>query len=200
MKTKAIGRILLLSLLSLSMNSNAQTFSQGDMIFDVIAGGPNFSKAFVGGDFTLDSDESETVTGLLPVGLRGEFMLTDKFGIGLEITYASGKRVYDYSLGTDMYMDTWEHNKLRILPTFNFHFLDSDMIDLYGALGVGMKNVNYSWESTDIDGFDGLELPTGKISSKLAIGMRVFFTDNIGANLAFGLGGPLVNGGLSLRI
>jgi len=200
MKTKLISAFLFLGLLNFTVKSNAQTFSQGDIIIDVLAGGPNFSKTFVGGDLDLVEGESEEVSGMLPVGLRGEFMVTDKFGIGLEFTYASGKREFNYSDGTDNYTDTWKHNKLRVLPTFNMHFLDSDMADLYISLGAGIKNVNYTWESTDVDALDALDIPTGKISGKLAIGTRIFFSDNIGINLAFGIGGPLVNGGLSIRL
>ncbi len=192
--------LLVVSLFTFSLTSNAQTYSEGDFIFDIIAGGPNFSKAFVGGDVDLTGEGNEEVTGMLPIGARGEYMIADKFGIGLEITFASGKRVYDYTFGGDDYIDTWKHNKLRILPTFNFHFLDSDVADLYLGIGAGFKNVNYTFESTDEDALGGLELPTGKIAAKLALGSRFYFNDNIGLNVAFALGGPLVSGGLSFRV
>ena len=87
MKTKLISAVLFLGLLSFTSQTNAQTFSQGDIIVDVLAGGPNFSKLFVGGDIGLEEGETESLSGMLPVGLRGEFMVTDKFGIGLEVTW-----------------------------------------------------------------------------------------------------------------
>lgn len=177
----------------------AQTYSLGTTVIDVFAGGPNVSKAFVGGATNLN-DGTETLTGMMPIGLRGEYLVTDKFGIGLEVTYASGKRVYTYSENGNAYIVTGEHNKMRVLPTFNFHFLDNEKVDFYLALGAGLKNVNYTWTSTNPDESDELDLPTGKISSKLGIGTRIFFTDNIGVNFAFGIGGPLINGGLSVKI
>jgi hypothetical protein len=157
------------------------------------------SKAFVGGAASIN-DGSETLTGILPVGLRAEYLVTDNFGIGLEVTYASGKRVYNYDDNGTSYTITGEHNKMRVLPTFNFHFLDSETVDFYASLGVGLKDVNYTWTSTNTNDIDDLDFPTGKISSKFALGTRIFFTDNFGVNFAFGIGGPLVNGGLSIKI
>ena len=198
-KNSLFTGLLTLALFACSSLSHAQTYSLGTTIIDVFAGGPNVSKVFVGGAASLN-EGTETLTGILPIGLRAEYMVTDKFGIGLEVSYASGKRVYDYSQIDTAYTITGEHNKLRVLPTFNFHFLDNETVDLYLALGVGMKDVNYIWSSTNNNDIDDLEFPTGKISSKLALGTRIFFTDNIGANFAFGIGGPLINGGLSIKI
>ncbi len=202
MKTKnnLITGLFTIALVVVATVTQAQTYSLGTTVVDVFAGGPNVSKAFVGGSSSLNTDGSETLTGMLPIGVRGEYLVTDKFGIGIEVTYASGKRVYTYEESGSQYSITGEHNKMRVLPTFNFHFLDNENVDLYLALGVGLKNVNYKWSSTNANDIDDLDFPTGKISSKFAIGTRIFFTENIGANFAFGIGGPLVNGGLSFRI
>ena len=201
MKTKnnLITGVLTMALLACTSLLQAQTYSLGTTVVDVIAGGPNVSKAFVGGAASIN-EGNETLTGIMPIGLRGEYLVTDKFGIGLEFTYASGKREYTYTDNGNEYVITGEHNKLRVLPTFNFHFLDNETVDLYLALGAGLKNVNYKWSSTNDADEDDLDLPTGKISSKLAIGTRIFFSENIGANFAFGIGGPLINGGISFRI
>ncbi len=201
MKTKntLLSGLLTFALLACTSLAQAQTYSIGTTVIDVFAGGPNMSKLFVGGAASTN-EGNETLTGVLPIGLRAEYMVTEKFGIGLELSYASGKRVYDYTQNDTAFTITGEHSKMRVLPTFNFHFLDNETVDLYVALGVGLKDVSYVWSSTNNIDTDDLDLPTGKISSKLAIGTRIFFTDNIGANFAFGIGGPLVNGGLSIRI
>ncbi|MCO4818179.1 MAG: outer membrane beta-barrel protein [Bacteroidetes bacterium] len=201
MKTKntLLSGLLTFALLACTSLAQAQTYSIGTTVIDVFAGGPNVSKVFVGGAASIN-EGSETLTGVLPIGLRAEYMVTEKFGIGLELSYASGKRIYDYTQNDTAFTITGEHSKMRVLPTFNFHFLDNETVDLYVALGVGLKDVSYVWSSTNNNDIDDLDFPTGKISSKLAIGTRIFFTDNIGANFAFGIGGPLVNGGLSIRI
>ena len=201
MKTKntLLSGLLTFALLACTSLAQAQTYSIGTTVIDVFAGGPNVSKVFVGGAASIN-EGSETLTGILPIGLRAEYMVTEKFGIGLELSYASGKRIYDYTQNDTAFTITGEHSKMRVLPTFNFHFLDNETVDLYVALGVGLKDVSYVWSSTNNNDIDDLDFPTGKISSKLAIGTRIFFTDNIGANFAFGIGGPLVNGGLSIRI
>ena len=36
------------------------------------------------------------------------------------------------------------------------------------------------------------------LSVRVGLGMNYFFTENIGMNLEFGLGGPLIQGGLAL--
>ena len=178
-KNSLINGLFTLALLAMVTSASAQTFSQGEIVIDVLAGGPNVSKVFVGDGSTLFEDGTDKVTGMMPIGARGEYLVSDKFGIGLEFTYASGKRVYDYTEGGENYITTWKHNKLRILPTFNYHFLDNETVDLYMSFGVGMKSVNYTWESTNENDLDAIDIPTGKISSKFAIGTRIFFTENI---------------------
>jgi outer membrane protein W len=88
------------------------------------------------------------------------------------------------------------------MVSMNYHFLDNDKIDAYTNLGVGFKNRSYKYESTDPTAVNddlgvGTLLP---LALRAGVGMRYFFTDNIGLNLNVGLGqGGWVNGGISAK-
>ena len=80
------------------------------------------------------------------------------------------------------------------------HFLDNDALDAYAMVGAGYKQRTYFYETNEPgyedDSIDGIN----PIAFRIGAGMRYFFTDNIGANLAIGFGqGGLINGGISAR-
>lgn len=186
-----------------SFNSNAQAVKKGDVLVDTYYGVVNlFNLAFKG---TLGSVASNASSSSIDhLGVRGEYMLIDKFGIGLDIdfnkvgvsystvtTENSNTVVYTYNIGSQ---------NIRSSASFNFHFADSDKLDAYLGLGAGYNYRSYTASSTDAGYSYTASGAITPIAFKLALGMRYFFTDNLGANFAMGIGqGGLVNGGLSFK-
>lgn len=184
--------------------ANAQAVEEGTVLIDAYYGFPNlygttFKKAYANSDQQMDVN----ISSLGPVGLRGEYLVSDKIGIGLDLGFNNTKlnfkevsfydgKTYDYDYKTQ---------KIGAMVTFNYHFIESnDNLDAYFMVGAGYANRSFEFSSTDPNysavKADGI-LP---IASRLGVGMRYFFTDNLGANLAIGFGqGGLLNGGLSLR-
>lgn len=203
MKKIILSAVTALTLLS-SGNVSAQVVEQGNMIFDVYYGFPNlYSTVFRAAYTNSGSEENIKIGGLGPVGIRGEYMLADKFGIGLDIGFNNTKlsfsefdvvdnKTYDYNFTTQ---------KIGAMVTFNYHFLDNDQVDLYGVFGVGYGNRSFKFESTDpLYDNSNVDAPI-PVASRLGVGLRYFFTDNIGANIALGFGqGGLINAGLSVKI
>jgi hypothetical protein len=179
--------------------ANAQAVSQGNVIVDAYYG---WGSVF--GNLLQQSAGAVNVSyrNIGTAGVRFEYMVGNRFGIGLESNFKSTSLSQTRSSwdGMTNYEDKISWNRFRVMPRFNFHFLDADKVDVYSAIAVGYANHNVSAQSTEPDyaGFQ-MNIPFN-IGTRIATGMRYFFTDNLGANIEFGLGGgDLIHFGLSAR-
>lgn len=201
-------KVLFLGVFATSMlvssNVKAQAVEQGNVIVDVYYGFPNlYTSVFKALYASADTDSK--VSGIGPLGLRGEYMVADKFGIGLDLGFNNTKIVDPYTVTngstTTTYEATYATKKIGAIATFNYHFLDNDKVDAYAVFGIGYGNRTFTDESTE-PGYVpfvsvGSFIP---VASKIGVGMRYFFTDNIGANLALGFGqGGVINAGISAK-
>ena len=123
-----------------------------------------------------------------------EVMLTDKMGVGIEGTWASATVRY---IGNNGLIYTAGVDKIRVLAKMSFHFATGEKVDPYLTWGLGYKNTNvYTNEPSAVN---DISLNIVPIAFRVGIGMRYFFTDMIGVNAEVGLGGPMMQGGLSLK-
>ena len=197
---------ILLSAIALCIGNNvsAQAVSQGNIIIDPYYGYPNFGSTFAKSlEGTVDNIN---VTGIGPAGLRAEYMVADNFGLGIDFIYNSvNVKGTSDSLNTDgTVYKTYDvktfAQRYRVHLRMNYHFVSTDAVDAYVGFGVG-TNIRRFGVVTDYPNFDdsavsGALIP---ISARLALGMRYYFTENIGLNLELGIGGPVMSGGLSLK-
>jgi hypothetical protein len=215
--------LLFMGVAALSATSMAQTqVGQGDFIIDPYIGVPNWANATLYNDvsFSDDSDVTDYKTngGMLSYGGRIEYLLSDDFGIGADINYeVSGfnyndlRSVYDESTMTYQnvkYNYDYKSKKLRAMVRLNYHFVQNERVDAYTAFAAGYKRVVRSTDSSD-PAFDpdeddlfsdgnGAIFP---ISLRLAIGTRIYFTNNIGAHLELGIfGGSILQFGVSVKL
>jgi hypothetical protein len=193
-------------------NISTAQVEEGNMLIDLYYGFPNSSKTLYS---TFESVPGYKSKGIGPVGGRFTYMIADNFGVGVDVNYVSGGAEYTDEVSEyDSTTMTWTDNtysiersvtKIRVMARFDYHFVQTEMADAYVGFGAGYKYKNTTWRSTnpngtedELDGglFDGL-VP---VAARIAVGTRLFFTDNIGINLELGLGGgPLMSGGLSLK-
>jgi len=182
---------------------NAQAVKKGDLIFDGYYGFVNlFNWAFKG---TIGAvAENGTSSSMDHAGVRGEYLLIDKLGLGIDLDYNTVNVSYNsttidngntivnnYKIGSQ---------NLRSSATFNYHFSDSDKLDAYFGLGAGYNYRSYSYSSTEVGYSYKSSGSIFPVAFKLALGMRYFFTENIGANVAMGIGqGGLINGGICFK-
>lgn len=185
--------------------ANAQAVSKGNLIIDAYYGFPNLYKTVFKAAYANSGEELNLkIGGIGPLGGRIEYMLADKIGLGLDIGFSNttidyqeydsfDDRTYDYELKTQ---------KLGVMVTFNYHFLqNADKFDAYAMAGAGYGNRTFDSSSNDpfytSESFNGL-IP---VALRIGAGMRYFFTDNIGLNVAIGLGqGGILNAGISVKI
>lgn len=201
------GILLFSALIGFSVNTTAQTVQKGNFIIDPYYGGPNFGKKLVSG---LSTNEYSTSNykGLGPLGLRAEYMLADKFGIGVDFIYNSVSTDLKFdSLNTDgslykTYNGTGAMRRIRVQLRFNYHFVTTEVLDAYVGVGAGSNTRIWSAKSNHPE-YAFNNTATGTLipfSMRVAVGMRYYFIPNLGVHAEIGIGGPVISAGLSVKI
>jgi opacity protein-like surface antigen len=197
--------IILFAVIICVMNvqrTQAQIVEEGNLVIDAYYGWPNLYKTALKTLYVDGTATSSKVGSIGPLGARFEYMLSDVVGIGAEFGYVntfvewrdagfSGTTTYDYKVSAP---------KIHALIRMNFHFTQHDKVDAYGGFGVGYKNRSFKFESNDPDYTGGKIDSFFPVGIRLCVGVRYFFNENIGLNTEFGLGGPLLSFGVSVKI
>lgn len=201
---------------------NSQIY-KGDIIIDPYIGAPNWANSLL---FNQYSGNNTSVTNYnvvgspLSYGARLEYMIADKVGIGADVNYevsgfsynyvgyrydASGNYIYDIN-GNPIsanYNAEYKAKKLRAMFRLNYHFLQSEKVDVYSGFAAGYKSVNRTSMTTPNDpsntdvSVNGAIVP---VTIRLAIGTKIYFTQHIGAHIELGaFGGGLIQFGLSAK-
>jgi hypothetical protein len=94
--------------------------------------------------------------------------------------------------------------RVRAQLRFNYHFnITNPNVDSYIGVGAGTNNrfrstLENGVDITENDGISNFTLVP--FSIRVAAGLRYYFTANIGINAEIGIGGPVISGGLSIRL
>jgi len=146
------------------------------------------------------------------IGFKFEYLITPKIGVGFEYTYASltlrytqeesilGSNNINYFKKSEYQANLYKH---RILGRVNYHFYTTEKFDSYAAFGIGFKTSQLN--SNNIEDYPFVKLfnlglsNIFPVSYRAGIGFRYFITNNIGLNGEFGLGGPIIQTGLTLK-
>ena len=205
MKNKIKKIVGLIALCMLPILSIGQINNEGTFIFDPYYGFPNFGKVFVN---DIDNASSDVSTiGIGPMGIRAEYMLADKFGVGIDFIYNSINGTYQIdSLNFDgsifqSYDTKLAMQRYRVQVRMNYHFVTNDRLDAYVGFGVGTntRRFVYSTDKPNAEEYSssGSLIP---VSARIALGMRYYFNNNIGINSELGIGGPMLSVGVSVRL
>ena len=205
MKNKIKKIVGLIALCMLPILSIGQINNEGTFIFDPYYGFPNFGKVFVN---DIDNASSDVSTiGIGPMGIRAEYMLADKFGVGIDFIYNSINGTYQIdSLNFDgsifqSYDTKLAMQRYRVQVRMNYHFVTNDRLDAYVGFGVGTntRRFVYSTDKPNAEEYSssGSLIP---VSARIALGMRYYFHNNIGINSELGIGGPMLSVGVSVRL
>lgn len=200
-----IKNLILGCILTFSMSfSFGQVNPEGSVVIDPYYGFPNFGVSFVKG-FVPENSELK-ISGVGPCGIRGEYFLSDKFGLGLDFIYnnVSAKGTID-SMNIDgslyhTYNYKLDFQRYRVHVRMNYHFVNDEKLDAYIGFGAGTNTRRIVVKSDDPqyakNKVTGALLP---VSARIALGMRYYFSPNIGFNAEIGLGGPVLSTGISFR-
>lgn len=211
MKKITISILTITALLFGTSNASAQAVEEGNVIVDLYYGFPNlYTSVFKAAYANSGTEVDLKIGGIGPVGLRGEYMVADKVGVGLDIgfnnssvSYSENTTEYNSSTGNYdpvTYRYDFKTSKIGVMATFNYHFLDNDKVDAYVVIGAGYGKRSFDFSSTDPN-YENTTIQGGiPVASRVGVGMRYFLTDNIGLNMGIGFGqGGIANAGVSFK-
>jgi outer membrane protein W len=198
---KLILPLLALTMMLATTKTNAQALEQGNVIIDAYYGFPNLYSTVFEAAYESSNSTGLTLGSQGPLGIRAEYLITDKVGFGIDLGMNSSSISYsEADINNNIYDYKFTTRKIGAIFTFNYHFVENDKLDAYFVVGGGYGNRTFKFTSTDPNYIEESVESIIPISYKIGLGMRYFFTENIGANLALGLGqGGLVNAGISAK-
>ena len=212
--------ITTVTLVLIGINSFSQT-KTGDVFVDVYYGFPDWYKYILSTNYQSNNDINISSTGY--IGGRAEYLITRRIGFGLDVYYVktslSGSQVesiynpntttnYGYGSYTqNRYEVTQSLSRTAVLGRFVFHVGNSAKVDPYFHAGFGYVNYTNDYSSTSINSnrnnYDNYNNRNSEsffpLGARAGFGMRIFFTENFGANFDLGLGGALFSTGLTYK-
>lgn len=146
----------------------------GDISIDTYWGGP----------FLLAEGIGATTHHL---GLKVDYMANKHLSFGPEISYA-------YAGANNIMI-----SKLRVLGRINAH-VTIKKFDMYGTIGGGLRWVKTNYVNTGYTtGLEEVDYPLF-IAWRMSIGARYFVSKRVAINMETGIGGPLVQAGISFKL
>jgi hypothetical protein len=216
-------KLLLIAGFSIGLVAMNAQIMRGDFMIDPYIGVPNWANSLLYSQYdgtNMDVTNYQTIGSALSYGGRLEYMIADKVGIGADINYevsgysfdyidyqydASGNYIYDINGNalTAEYTDEYTAKKLRAMFRLNFHFFQSDKVDVYSGFAAGYKSVNREFTTTPSNAYstnESFNKALVPVTARLAIGSKIYFTQNIGAHVELGVfGGGLIQFGVSAK-
>ena len=187
----------------ISSISQAQIYPQGSVNFSagygVVSYGNLVLKAV---ETTLDLKNVTTnLTG--PIYLKGEYAVADNFTLGLNINYSktSASFTLDSVNVVGKYKGTLGLRSTSALLRANYTIpFAEDRAGFMLGGGIGYRGFRASYSDnkpeTPVDG--GISLPV-PVTFELTMGLRYYFTENIGVYVETGITRSLLQGGITAR-
>jgi len=187
---------IVLSILMINNNSQAQAFKKGTINVDLGIGyglyrtssshteertatvdpSTGLPSNFLNYNRTRDTTDGALST-VIPLSL--EYGLSEKIGVGIDITYNS------YYIQDSDKVDLKSVKAFDFGPKFNYHPLNSDFYDLVFGLGVGFTSIKWNAAATsNSDDYSG-----SGFYLNLDIKNKFWFSEHIGAYLNLGYKG-----------
>lgn len=190
-------------------DESTKCVKKGKFIFDAYYGYPYLFGQYIKQVINENTTENVQVTNLNHLGGKFEYMITDMIGLGIDYTYANVQAKYtetssvyqngQYVNQTNNY--TASITKQRFLAKFNIHFATSKYLDPYATAGIGYKqslvksdNIN---DQDDVYDLNHSILNAFPVSFRLGAGLRYYFIENLGVCVEAGIGGPIIQGGIT---
>jgi hypothetical protein len=203
--------ILFIAILSLfSLRVQAQSLFRGNVLLTTYLGYPNLLRMGLEINEGIPSGTNVNYNGLAPSGLRLMYMVGDDVSIGMDFIYTQASATYT-KVDTSFFNNQWNYvsndyfiTKKRFRPQFrvNLHLgaLDPNL-DQYIGLAVGG---NMRWRNVYINDSLVSSAPNAldfviPVSFRICYGFQYFVNYNLALTGELGLGGPILQGGLTYR-
>lgn len=143
------------------------------------------------------------------VVLKAEYFMSDRIGIAGSLCYGffathdvAENNVWDGNTQTwttqNYFYDSKIH-KLRFTLGINIHALRTHRVDSYFGFQAGGKDAWLKYKTNDPNVTGDAEIFVFPFAMRVHYGFRIFFNEFLAANMELGLGGPLINAGLTYK-
>lgn len=162
---------------------------------------------FFGLDIFSETYKKRIISNTNHLCFRADYQLNNIYSIGLELTYAAQsleyvRKYFSPINPTQPSTDTTYQatvTKLRFLTKIGYHFNISERFDAFGTAGFGYKQFSYSTRDTYLTSNEVINdiLP---LAIRLSIGGRFFVSKDFAVHVEGGLGGPMMQVGLTYKL
>lgn len=198
-----------ISTLSFAKKKKGGNWEEGNMLFALGYGFPNFGKSLL--SVGEDPDISDwKATGFGPMHFRFEYALSETWGIGLSSNF--NKFGYTYNDQTQTGYDVngnptyatynykYDWTSINFLVRFNKHWAAGSKADIFSGTGIGYNYRKIKFSSDDPNAIeDSFENPI-PVGFESTIGVRIFFTPNIAGYIEAGWAKDIIQAGICYKV
>ncbi|MBW8050795.1 MAG: hypothetical protein FVQ77_10765 [Cytophagales bacterium] len=177
------------------------SFGTGTVAITAGYGFPNLGLAVLKSIENQTGVTGWTAFGLGPIHFRAEYGLSDKVGFALSVNYVSFGAEYtedDFFTGAT-YNYTVSFSSISFLGRINVHFATTEKLDAYWGIGAGYRTGTWKFESNEPNYIPDVIKTPIPVGFETTLGLRYYFTDNIGAYIEIGAAKSLMQGGLAVK-
>ncbi|MCX6273371.1 MAG: hypothetical protein NTU44_19555 [Bacteroidetes bacterium] len=184
-------------------SKGGSSFDQGNIVISAGYGFPNLTKSVYK---AYSSYLDYKVTGTGPIHVKVEYGITESFGIGLSVNNVSTKvswqdEGYDTAFNPVKYESGFKFHAIAFNVRGNYHFIREDNLDLYAGLGLGYNSSKSEYYTNDPYSLGNLTISALiPLGLEFSVGIRYYFTDNIGVYMEVGAAKSIIQGGLAIKI
>ena len=121
---KLILPLLALTIMLAPKKSNAQAIEEGNVIIDAYYGFPNLYSTIFKAAYESSNSTGLTLGSQGPLGIRAEYLITDKVGFGIDLGMNSSSISYrEADINNNIYDYEFTTRKIGAIFTFNYHFV-----------------------------------------------------------------------------
>ena len=186
--------------LSIIISGNTQIVERHSTSLEVYYGYPDTYTLLYRSVLGSQGITRVTTKGQGPFGARFEHVLSRRIGIGLDLWYVNTKITGIYTPNNNISASnvsfTANLARLNALVRVTFHLARHEKFDPYVHVGLGYLYSQFNFQSSSRSNRDNPLLP---ISARAGMGLKYYFTPEIGAVVDVGFGGPFISVGFFKR-
>lgn len=175
---------------------------KGDVLITGFVSYPNFGRFTAQLALSNVNVLKSSTGGFAPLGVQGEYMLSQNMGISLDLIANQWSAKWTESNAA--FENSVASFRFRGLIGLNYHLddLDNEKLNIYGGMALGYNYRKYDITLDEyglVDDFwqTNIDFP---LAFRARAGLRYFLNENVGLNVEIGLGGPIMRLGLTGRI
>lgn len=204
---KKLSILLIAAGITLSATqASAQSFDEGKSVVTIGYGFPNIITSTFRAAYNTTSHTNYSFSAAGPIVLRYEYGLSEKIGFGIAVGYSMMSLSYNYQdYNTTGILTNYTANVKWNSPSvgarMNIHFATKDKLDPYFGVSAGWSGNTLTYTDNNPNASkNNTSISFSPFYFGLGLGMRYYFTDNIGMYVEFGWDKwALMQAGLSFK-